>query len=88
LLKFKAGPESLPAHALPWFRIPWRRSSGARIVFGHWSAQGYVNENGVLGLDTGCVWGGWLTALRLDVEEPEYVTIKSDRKPAPGKEMD
>jgi len=75
LLKFKAGPDSLPAHALPWFRIPWRRSSGARIVFGHWSAQGYVNENGVLGLDTGCVWGGTLTAQRLDAPASKPVQV-------------
>jgi bis(5'-nucleosyl)-tetraphosphatase (symmetrical) len=67
LLEFKGPLEKLPAGAMPWFRAPGRRWAGARIACGHWSALGYVNENGVLGLDTGCVWGGTLTAQRLDV---------------------
>jgi bis(5'-nucleosyl)-tetraphosphatase (symmetrical) len=75
LLKFKGTPGTIPAGALPWFRIPWRRSAGARIVFGHWSAQGYVAEGGVLGLDTGCVWGGSLTAQRLDAADARPVQV-------------
>ena len=67
LLEFKGPLEKLPAGAMPWFRAPRRRWAGGRIVCGHWSALGYVDENGVLGLDTGCVWGGSLTAQRLDV---------------------
>jgi len=67
LLKLKGPPQQLPDGALPWFRAPGRRSAGARIVCGHWSALGYVDEAGVLALDTGCVWGGTLTAQRLDV---------------------
>jgi len=67
MLEFKGPLEEMPAGALPWFRAPGRRWAGARIVCGHWSARGYVEENGVLGLDTGCVWGGTLTAQRLDV---------------------
>ena len=51
---------------LPWFEIPDRASRGTRIVFGHWSTLGFVNSHGVLGLDTGCVWGGSLTAVNLD----------------------
>ena len=66
LLKFKGPLEEMPPEAMPWFRAPRRRWAGARIVCGHWSALGYVDENGVLGLDTGCVWGGTLTAQRLD----------------------
>ena len=69
LLDFKGPLEEMPAGALPWFRAPGRRWAGARIVCGHWSARGYVDENGVLGLDTGCVWGGTLTAQRLDVAD-------------------
>jgi bis(5'-nucleosyl)-tetraphosphatase (symmetrical) len=67
LLEFKGPLDGLPAGALPWFRVPDRRWSGARIVCGHWSALGYLDESGVLGLDTGCVWGGALTAQRIDV---------------------
>jgi bis(5'-nucleosyl)-tetraphosphatase (symmetrical) len=66
-LEFKGPLEEMPPDAVPWFRAPRRRWAGARIVCGHWSALGYVDENGVLGLDTGCVWGGTLTAQRLDV---------------------
>jgi bis(5'-nucleosyl)-tetraphosphatase (symmetrical) len=70
LLKLKGPPQQLPGGALPWFRVPGRRSAGARIVCGHWSALGYLDEDGVLALDTGCVWGGTLTAQRLDVPSP------------------
>ncbi len=66
LLKAKGRPQDLPGGAIPWFRVPGRRSAGARIVCGHWSALGYVDEGGVLALDTGCIWGGTLTAQRLD----------------------
>ena len=66
-LEFKGPLEEMPPDVVPWFRAPRRRWAGARIVCGHWSALGYVDENGVLGLDTGCVWGGTLTAQRLDV---------------------
>jgi len=51
---------------LPWFEIPDRASRDTRIIFGHWSTLGFVNAHGVIGLDTGCVWGGSLTAVNLD----------------------
>jgi bis(5'-nucleosyl)-tetraphosphatase (symmetrical) len=62
----KGGPGTQPPHLLPWFRLPGRRSDGANIVFGHWSTLGFHVENGCHCLDTGCLWGGELTALRLD----------------------
>jgi bis(5'-nucleosyl)-tetraphosphatase (symmetrical) len=70
LLKFKGTPDRIPPDGLPWFRVPGRRSAGARIVCGHWSALGYRDEAGVLALDTGCVWGGPLTAQRIDTPSP------------------
>jgi bis(5'-nucleosyl)-tetraphosphatase (symmetrical) len=66
LLKFKGPLDRIPAGAMPWFRAPGRRSAGARIVCGHWSALGYLDEGGVLAIDTGCVWGGTLAAQRID----------------------
>lgn len=66
LMKPKGPPHEAPAGALPWFRVPGRRSAGSRILFGHWSALGWHAADGVVSLDTGCVWGGRLTALRLD----------------------
>lgn len=77
LLGFKGPPSTAPRGALPWFRVPWRRTREARLVFGHWSALGYVNEPGVLGLDTGCVWGGHLTAQRLDAAHAVPVQVPS-----------
>jgi bis(5'-nucleosyl)-tetraphosphatase (symmetrical) len=70
LLGFKGPLGRLPAGAVPWFRAAGRRSAGARIVCGHWSALGYRDEAGVLALDTGCVWGGSLTAQNLDADFP------------------
>jgi len=66
LLGYKGPLAGAPAGARPWFRVPGRRSAGARILFGHWSALGYCESDGVVSLDTGCVWGGALTAVRLD----------------------
>jgi len=70
LLDLKLPPADAPEGAIPWFRHPARVTSGARIVFGHWSALGYLEEDGVLSLDTGCVWGGSLCAARLDRDSP------------------
>jgi bis(5'-nucleosyl)-tetraphosphatase (symmetrical) len=70
LLKLKGAPDKAPRGAIPWFRHPRRASAGQRIVFGHWSTLGLLQENGVLCLDGGCVWGGSLCAARLDRDEP------------------
>lgn len=59
-------PGSQPAGFMPWFEVPGRRNAGLDIVFGHWAALGYYRAPGVHALDSGCVWGGRLTALRLD----------------------
>jgi bis(5'-nucleosyl)-tetraphosphatase (symmetrical) len=59
-------PERAGPKLIPWFRFPGRRSAGLSIVFGHWSTLGEVVHDGAFSLDTGCVWGGRLTALRLD----------------------
>ncbi|MEO7404209.1 MAG: symmetrical bis(5'-nucleosyl)-tetraphosphatase [Burkholderiales bacterium] len=55
-----------PPGYMPWFDVPTRASRTHRIVFGHWSALGLHLTDRVLGLDTGCVWGGALTAVRLE----------------------
>ena len=68
VLAHKGTIEDAPRGAMPWFRHPGRATRKDAIVFGHWSALGYLAEPGLLCLDTGCVWGGALTAQRLDQE--------------------
>jgi bis(5'-nucleosyl)-tetraphosphatase (symmetrical) len=67
-LKAKGKPPPSDSPYQPWFDIANRNSRDARIIFGHWSALGFVQRNGVVGLDSGCVWGGALTAFDLDTE--------------------
>jgi bis(5'-nucleosyl)-tetraphosphatase (symmetrical) len=62
----KGPPHQTSPDLVPWFHFPGRRSAGLRLVFGHWSTLGDVTHDGAFGLDTGCVWGGRLTALRLN----------------------
>ncbi len=66
----KGPPPPPPAPLRPWFEHPQRASREVRIIFGHWSALGLVVRPGVLGLDSGCVWGGRLTAADLDSDRP------------------
>lgn len=61
----KEGAGSAPPGYLPWFDVPGRASADLTVVFGHWSMLGLVNRPDVLALDTGCVWGGQLTGVRL-----------------------
>ena len=82
LLQLKGAIAAAPKGAMPWFRHPARRTQGARLVFGHWSALGYLAEPGLRAIDTGCVWGGSLTAIRLDGEEtPVMLACRGNRKP-------
>jgi bis(5'-nucleosyl)-tetraphosphatase (symmetrical) len=64
-LRSSGPPGTQPHPYLPWFQVPGRASAGLRIVFGHWSTLGPLTRNGVYALDSGCIWGGALTALRL-----------------------
>lgn len=56
--------------ALPWFRVPGRATRNARILFGHWSTLGYYAGDNVWALDSGCLWGGRLTAVRIRRHKP------------------
>ncbi len=76
-LKHKGTPESAGKPWIPWFQTPARASRGARIVFGHWSALGLYRAPGLLGLDTGCVWGGALTAINLDEPQARPYSVAS-----------
>ncbi len=61
----KEGLESGPKGYIPWFNVPKRKTTDTLIYFGHWSTLGLLRRSNVIGLDTGCVWGGKLTALEI-----------------------
>ncbi|MDP1681917.1 MAG: symmetrical bis(5'-nucleosyl)-tetraphosphatase [Burkholderiales bacterium] len=63
---YKGSPETRPKGTLPWYEVPGRKSANANIVFGHWSALGLKVGSRHVALDTGCLWGGRLSALRLE----------------------
>ncbi|MDP2811167.1 MAG: symmetrical bis(5'-nucleosyl)-tetraphosphatase [Rhodocyclaceae bacterium] len=62
----KGPPERGPDGCVPWFEAPGRRSADHALIFGHWSALGFRQTRNLLALDSGCLWGGRLTAVRLE----------------------
>ena len=74
-LRPKGPPGSQPPDLMPWFQVPGRRSQGFKIIFGHWSALGLWDGDGVIGLDSGCLWGRSLSAVRLDASPLEFFRI-------------
>lgn len=62
----KDGAALAPAGYMPWFDVPGRRSAATPIAFGHWSTLGLLQRDKLLALDTGCLWGGCLSAARLE----------------------
>jgi bis(5'-nucleosyl)-tetraphosphatase (symmetrical) len=84
-LSTKESAASAPPGLYPWFDAPQRRSAGTPIAFGHWSTLGLVERDDLLALDTGCVWGGKLTAVRLgDAGEREVIQVACERQQEPG----
>jgi bis(5'-nucleosyl)-tetraphosphatase (symmetrical) len=84
-LKASGGLEKAPAGMLPWFDVPGRRTAGVTIAFGHWSTLGYLRRPDIISLDTGCVWGGCLSALRLaDDGRHELIQEQCEQAQAPG----
>src|SRR5690606_31664779 len=63
---FSGELSDVPAGYVPWFDLPDRKSVDSTVVFGHWSALGLQQRNNLCALDTGCLWGGKLTAMRLE----------------------
>lgn len=75
-----------PPGLTPWFDVPGRRSADTLIAFGHWSTLGWLNRSHLLGLDTGCVWGGCLSAVRFGatLKEREQIQVHCEQAQAPG----
>ena len=84
----KGAPGTQRAGLYPWFEVPGMTRREFRVVCGHWSTLGRFSGLGIYAIDTGCVWGGALTALRLDEEDPGFISVKSDRQKPADKEMD
>jgi bis(5'-nucleosyl)-tetraphosphatase (symmetrical) len=59
----------------PWFECKNKKEIDLKIIFGHWSTLGFHHDENVLALDTGCLWGGKLTAARIDSDEVEIVSV-------------
>ena len=69
-------PGTIPKDTVPWFDVLDRKTKNERLLFGHWSTLGEITREHVYPLDTGCVWGGELTALRIDTEIAEYISVR------------
>ena len=82
----KGTPGTQKPGLYPWFSVPGMRQRDLRIVCGHWSALGRFAGLGVHAIDTGCVWGGKLTALQLDSEDLRYISVDAEphRQRPPG----
>jgi bis(5'-nucleosyl)-tetraphosphatase (symmetrical) len=81
----KEGAGAAPEGCMPWFDVPGRRTSAIPVAFGHWSTLGLINRENLLALDTGCVWGGQLTAARIDGPAREIIQIDCPRAQKPGR---
>ncbi|MDD5331118.1 MAG: symmetrical bis(5'-nucleosyl)-tetraphosphatase [Sulfuricella sp.] len=73
----KGPPEICPPGYVPWYEAPNRKSHDATIIFGHWSALGLAVRSNLIALDTGCLWGGYLTAVRLEDRQVFQVSCKA-----------
>ena len=89
----KEGAATAPSGYMPWFEVPNRRSAEITVAFGHWSMLGWLGRSDVLSLDTGCVWGGCLSALRVGGAGPsdsklllkqELIQVKCAQAQRPG----
>jgi len=83
-LRFNGEPQDAPAGMLPWYDVPPQASRDATVIFGHWSALGLLLQPDVVGLDSGCLWGRQLSALRLDDRRVYQISCAEVR--APGRE--
>ncbi|MBI5926277.1 MAG: symmetrical bis(5'-nucleosyl)-tetraphosphatase [Aquabacterium sp.] len=81
----KEGAGGAPEGFMPWFEVPGRRTAGTPVAFGHWSTLGLINRDDLMSLDTGCVWGGQLTAVRVDGATRELIQIDCPQAQKPGK---
>ncbi|RZL35728.1 MAG: symmetrical bis(5'-nucleosyl)-tetraphosphatase [Rubrivivax sp.] len=82
--KAKEGADKAPDGLMPWFDVPGRATADVPIAFGHWSTLGLLDRPHLLGLDTGCIWGGRLTAARIDGTGREIIQVECEQAQKPG----
>ena len=80
----KVAPNAWPPGLIPWFDVPDRATREVTVVFGHWSTLGLYQRENVICLDSGCVWGGALTAMRM--QDRKLVQIRCKQSQAPSEE--
>ncbi len=82
----KEGAGGSPAGYMPWFDVPGRQTANMAVAFGHWSTLGWLGRSDVLSLDTGCVWGGSLSALKIGATPAanELIQVRCAQAQRPG----
>lgn len=80
----KQGADAAPPGFAPWFAHPDRRTASVPMAFGHWSTLGLIHRPDLLALDTGCLWGGALTAARVDGGRREIVQLPCPQAQRPA----
>ena len=82
----KEGAGARPAGYMPWFEVPGRLTAATTVAFGHWSTLGWLGRSDLLSLDTGCVWGGSLSALKIQAAPAhnELIQVRCEQAQQPG----
>jgi bis(5'-nucleosyl)-tetraphosphatase (symmetrical) len=85
-LNASGGLADAPPGHLAWFDVPGRKTAGTVIAFGHWSTLGFLRRSDIISMDTGCVWGGCLSALQLDEQggPGELIQVHCEQSQQPG----
>ena len=83
----KDSAATAPEGYMPWFDVPGRKTANATLAFGHWSTLGWLSRPDLLSTDTGCVWGGCLSAVRIGatLDERELIQVECEQAQKPGK---
>ena len=78
--------EQAPEGLMPWFDVPGRSTAGLPMAFGHWSTLGHINRPDLMAMDTGCVWGGCLSMMRIGdrMHERELIQLQCPQAQVPG----
>jgi bis(5'-nucleosyl)-tetraphosphatase (symmetrical) len=80
------GAHAAPAGYLPWYDVPGRKTTDVTVAFGHWSTLGWLGRDDLFALDSGCVWGGHLSALKLGTGTTahELIQVQCEQAQKPG----